>query len=147
MRIGELALASGTPVETIRFYEREGLLPAPRRTESNYRVYAAAHAERLGFIRQCRSLDMTLDEVRTLLRFKDTPSADCGEVNVLLDEHIGHVAQRIRELRVLEKALRALRSQCAQPHCVADCGILQGIEDAAGQARQRTPRHHIRGAH
>ena len=147
MRIGELALTTGTPVETIRYYEREGLLPAPRRTEGNYRVYAAVHAERLAFIRQCRSLDMTLDEVRTLLRFKDMPNADCGEVNVLLDEHIGHVAQRIRELRVLERELRTLRLQCVEPHCAADCGILQGIEDAAGQGRQRSPRRHVRGAH
>lgn len=147
MRIGELSQASGTPVETIRFYEREGLLPAPGRTEGNYRIYAAAHAERLAFIRQCRSLDMTLDEVRVLLRFKDMPKADCGEVNELLDEHIGHVAQRIRELRVLEKELRALRSQCAVPHAAADCGILQGIEDAAGHARKPSARRHIRGAH
>lgn len=148
MRIGELAQASGTPVETIRFYEREGLLPAPGRTGSNYRIYAAAHAERLAFIRQCRSLDMTLDEVRVLLRFKAMPNADCGEVNELLDEHIGHVAHRIRELRVLEKELRALRSQCATPHAAADCGILQGIEDAAGYAGKPTAgRRHVRGAH
>lgn len=147
MRIGELAQASGTPVETIRFYEREGLLPSPGRTEGNYRIYAAAHAERLAFIRQCRSLDMTLDEVRVLLRFKDMPSADCGEVNELLDEHIGHVAQRIRELRVLEKELRTLRLQCAVPHAAADCGVLKGIEDAAGHARKPSARRHIRGAH
>lgn len=148
MRIGELARASGTPVETIRFYEREGLLPAPSRTEGNYRIYAAAHAERLGFIRQCRGLDMTLDEVRVLLRFKDMPNADCGEVNELLDEHIGHVAQRIRELRILERELRTLRAQCAAPHAAADCGILQGIEDAAGQTSKPTSaRRHIRGAH
>ena len=85
MRIGELAQTSGTPIETIRFYEREGLLPAAARTEGNYRIYTPQHADRLGFIRQCRSLDMTLDEVRVLLRFKDQPLADCGEVNSLLD--------------------------------------------------------------
>jgi len=75
MRIGELAQTSGTPIETIRFYEREGLLPAAARTEGNYRIYTPQHADRLGFIRQCRSLDMTLDEVRVLLRFKDQPRA------------------------------------------------------------------------
>ena len=80
MRIGELAQTSGTPIETIRFYEREGLLPAAARTEGNYRIYTPQHADRLGFIRQCRSLDMTLDEVRVLLRFKDQPLADCGAV-------------------------------------------------------------------
>ncbi len=133
MRIGELAQASATTIETIRFYEREGLLASPARTEGNYRIYTAAHADRLGLIRQCRNLDMTLDEVRVLLRFKDQPQADCGQVNDLLDQHIGHVAQRIRELRALEGELRTLRRQCTAPHAVADCGILQGIEDAAGQ--------------
>lgn len=147
MRIGELARASGTPVETIRFYEREGLLPAPRRTGSNYRIYNAAHAERLGFIRQCRNLDMTLDEVRVLLRFKNEPQAECGEVNALLDEHIGHVAQRIRELRALEKELRVLRARCEAPHAVVDCGILQGIEVAAGRSGKKPMRRHVRGAH
>ena len=147
MRIGELAQATATPIETIRFYEREGLLPAPARTEANYRIYAPAHAERLGFIRQCRNLDMTLGEVRVLLRFKDAPLADCGEVNDLLDEHIGHVATRIRELRALEGELRTLRKQCPAPHAAAACGILQGIEDAAGQASQPAPRRHVRGSH
>lgn len=147
MRIGELARASGTAVETIRFYEREGLLPAPRRTDSNYRIYSKAHADRLGFIRQCRNLDMTLDEVRVLLRFRNAPHAQCDEVNALVEDHIGHVAQRIRELRALERELRALRARCEAPHSAEDCGILQGIEVAAGQPRQRPARRHVRGAH
>ena len=96
MRIGDLAESTGTAVETIRFYEREGLIPAAQRADNNYRVYTAAHAERLAFIRHCRNLDMTLDEIRTLLRLRDAPSQDCGEVNALLDEHIGHVTHRIR---------------------------------------------------
>ena len=147
MKIGELSTASGTPVETIRFYERESLLPAPERTESNYRVYTQVHADRLGFIRQCRNLDMTLDEVRVLLRFRDAPKADCGEVDSLLDEHIGHVAQRIRELHKLERELRALRAQCGAPHAAASCGILNGIEEAAGHPAKAPVRRHVRGAH
>lgn len=147
MRIGELAQASGTPIETIRFYEREGLIPVPERTEGNYRIYTQAQVERLGFIRQCRNLDMALDEVRVLLRFKDAPQEDCSEVNTLLDEHIGHVAHRIRELRVLEKQLRALRAECDSPHAAKDCGILQGIDVAAGQPGTVPARRHVRGAH
>ena len=147
MKIGELADASGTPVETIRFYEREGLLPAPGRTETNYRIYTELHAGRLGFIRQCRNLDMTLDEVRVLLCFKDAPQADCGEVNALLNEHIGHVALRIRELRSLEKTLQALRAQCVSARAAMDCGILQGIEAGAGRSSKPPPRRHVRGAH
>ena len=147
MKIGELANVSGTPVETIRFYERESLLPAPERTQSNYRIYTQAHADRLGFIRQCRNLDMTLDEVRILLRFKDAPQQDCGEVDAMLDAHIGHVALRIRELHRLEKELRALRSRCHGRQAAAGCGIFQGIEMAAGQTGQVPSRGHVRGAH
>ena len=79
MKIGELARAGGVNVETIRYYERIGLLPEPHRTAANYRSYGEAHRLRLAFVRHCRSLDMTLDEIRVLLRFKDQPLADCGE--------------------------------------------------------------------
>ena len=111
MKIGILAEATGTPVETIRFYEREGLLPPPARAENNYRMYLPVHVERLAFVRQCRNLDMTLDEIRALLALRESPTQDCGDINTLLDEHIGHVAQRIRELRALEADLKALRTQ------------------------------------
>ena len=67
MKIGELAKITDCQVETIRYYEREGLLPQAPRSESNYRIYGAEHTERLGFIRHCRSLDMTLEEIRVLL--------------------------------------------------------------------------------
>lgn len=134
MKIGDLARQADTPVETIRFYEREGLLPAPARTGANYRAYEAAHAERLRFIRHCRNLDMTLDEIRALLRFKDHPEDDCGGVNRLLDEHIGHVSQRIRELRALERQLKDLRARCpATQDTTGHCGILSELSrpDAA----------------
>lgn len=147
MRIGNLAEATGTPVETIRFYEREGLIPAARRSDNNYRQYTAAHAERLAFIRHCRNLDMTLDEIRSLLQLRETPLQDCGEVNSLLDDHIGHVGQRIRELRALEKELKALRERCACPHPIEECGILNQLDSAAAQGTAPSLRRHIRGAH
>lgn len=68
MKIGELSTAASTPIETIRYYEREGLLPAPARTQGNFRLYEGSHLERLQFIRYCRSLDMSLEEVRVLLK-------------------------------------------------------------------------------
>lgn len=127
MKIGELARHTGTQVETIRYYEREGLLPETARTEGNYRIYGEAHAERLLFIRNCRSLDMTLDEIRVLLRFKDSPAENCGTVNELLDEHIGHVAARIRELRQLERELKGLRELCRETSIAGSCGILNEL--------------------
>ncbi len=147
MRIGDLAESTGTAVETIRFYEREGLIPAAQRADNNYRVYTAAHAERLAFIRHCRNLDMTLDEIRTLLRLRDAPSQDCAEVNALLDEHIGHVTHRIRELRTLQKDLKALRARCGTPHAIEQCGILNELDTAAAQGTSAAPHRHIRGTH
>lgn len=148
MKIGALAAATGTPVETIRFYEREGLLPPPARADNNYRMYLPAHAERLAFIRQCRNLDMTLDEIRALIQLRESPAQDCGEINALLDEHIEHVAQRIRELRSLEKDLKALRARCAEPHSVSECGILDGLDRAAAARPGGSgKRRHVHGAH
>jgi Cd(II)/Pb(II)-responsive transcriptional regulator len=148
MKIGELAARADTQVETIRYYEREGLLPAAPRTEANYRIYGDAHLERLAFIRHCPSLDMTLDEIRVLLRFKDDPDADCGDVNALLDEHIGHVAARIRSLRQLEKQLKALRLQCAGAEGAAHCGILGGLSQVAGGGLAGSGEsRHVAGVH
>jgi Cd(II)/Pb(II)-responsive transcriptional regulator len=143
MKIGELSTASATPIETIRFYEREGLLPPPARTQGNFRVYDAPHLERLQFIRYCRGLDMSLDEVRVLLRFKDDPTDDCGDVDALLDEHIGHVVTRIKELKVLEKQLKELRQRCGASRRGEACGILAGLEEAAQVpvARSRAKNH------
>jgi Cd(II)/Pb(II)-responsive transcriptional regulator len=147
MRIGDLAESTGTAVETIRFYEREGLIPAAQRADNNYRMYTAAHEERLAFIRHCRNLDMTLDEIRTLLRLRDAPSQDCGEVNALLDEHIGHVTHRIRELRTLQMDLKALRARCGTPHAIEQCGILNELDTAAAQSTSAAPHRHVRGTH
>jgi Cd(II)/Pb(II)-responsive transcriptional regulator len=127
MQIGELARRTGCPVETIRYYERQGMLAAPSRSEGNYRLYEPAHAERLQFIRHCRSLDMTLEEIRCLLQFRDEPEQNCGAVNELLDKHIEHVARRIHELKLLQQQLKQLRSTCRSVQRVKECGILQGL--------------------
>ena len=131
MKIGELAQRTNTQVVTIRYYEREGLLSEPNRSDGNYRIYSDEHSERLSFIRHCRGLDMTLDEIRVLLRFKDSPSENCREVNELLDEHIGHVAERIRELRQLEKQLKSLRETCIGGQDSQHCGILNELNEIA----------------
>ena len=131
MKIGELATASGTPVDTIRFYEREGLLPAPARNEANYRQYEAAHLERLQFIRASRNLDMSLQEIRALLQVRDDPDADPHAADRVLDAHIEHVSHRIRELRALERQLKALRARCASGAHADECGVLTGLAEAA----------------
>lgn len=151
MKIGELAAATGTPVETIRYYERMGLLGEPARTSANYRVYTDAQTQRLAFIRRCRTLDMSLAEISELLRFVDAPDTDCATVNALLDEHIVHVRTRLAELRRLEHELRELRSQCEAVGDATQCGILRNLASESsthvGSAapQQPQPDAHIHG--
>lgn len=148
MKIGELASATDTAIETIRFYEREGLLQAAARSEGNFRLYEAAHQERLQFIRHCRSLDMSLDEVRVLLRFRDKPEETCGDVNALLDEHIGHVSRRIKELRLLERQLKDLRQRCGSERSAKECGVLTGLSQAARDTpAAASKRGHLKSVH
>jgi len=134
LKIGALAAQTGSSVETIRYYEQQHLLPQPARSEGNYRLYGDEHVKRLQFIRHCRSLDMTLDEIRVLLNFRDTPDENCAGVNMLLDKHIGHVADRIKELKALQSQLKQLRSLCLTTQPAKECGILNGlaiVEDGA----------------
>lgn len=147
MKIGELATRTGTLVPTIRYYEQQGLLPDAPRSEGNYRVYGPKHVERLVFIRRCRSLDMTLGEIQTLLGFKDAPEESCGEVNALLDEHIGHVSMRIKELRMLEEELRQLRQQCHEIQDTAHCGILNALSQALPAQQRGRDANCVHGAH
>ena len=131
MRIGEVADRTGTPVDTLRYYERLGLLPPPARTASNYRAYSGAHVERLHFIRRCRGLDMSLAEIRSLLVFCDEPQRHCNEVNAVLDERIRHVDQRIEELTRLSRELKQLRGVCRAPGTAGNCRILNTLRSSA----------------
>lgn len=128
MKIGEIAQHVGCTVETIRFYEKEGLLQKPlRNTENNYREYQQLHLERLRFIRRCRSLGMTHDEIRTLLAARHQQD-DCLSINQLVDRHLLHVQHRIQELLTLEQELQALRQQCQGDSSIQACGILRELE-------------------
>jgi Cd(II)/Pb(II)-responsive transcriptional regulator len=129
-KIGELSKRTGCQVETIRFYEQEGLLPAPARSQGNYRLYSDMHVECLQFIRHCRSLDMALNDILTLLRLRDAPDDSCNCVNEMLDERIDQVSLRIDELKALQRQLKALRGQCSSEHVVKECRILHGLANA-----------------
>lgn len=131
LKIGELAQRTSCQVETIRYYERIGMLAPPARSSNNYRTYGDHHVERLLFIRRCRALDMTLDEVRVLLNFRDRPEEDCHGVNRLLDKHIDHVVSRIKSLSALEGQLRHLRHQCVATDASKECGILHALAEPA----------------
>lgn len=131
IQIGELARRTGCAVVTIRYYENEGLLLLPKRSRSNYRLYDDRHVERLQFIRHCRSLDMTLAEVKILLGYRDIPTQDCGEVNALLDKQIRQVEIRVEALLQLERHLITLREKCSESRTVEACGILQGLSECS----------------
>lgn len=128
LKISQIAAATGASAETIRYYEQEGLLPQPARSAGNYRLYGDEHIKRLQFIRHCRSLDIALDEIRILLSLRDAPEANCDEVNMLLDRHIGQVATRIRELKSLQSQLEQLRAQCGDARPARQCGILLELD-------------------
>lgn len=141
MKIGELALAAQCSVETVRYYEKEGLLAEPARSSTNYRCYSEAHVERLRFIRNCRSLDMSHNEIRALFVLMEQPANDCGSVNQLLDKHIDHVNIRIAELVQLRLQLGQLRQLCQQEQGMDDCGILQGLASMELKPRQEKHTH------
>jgi Cd(II)/Pb(II)-responsive transcriptional regulator len=147
LTIGSLAVRANCPAETIRYYEREGLIPKASRTAGNYRLYSSEHLERLVFIRNCRSLDMTLDEIRQLLQFRDTPTSECDAAHALIDEHIAHLGARISELRQLQKQLQALRAQC-QPEPLEKCSILDRLgRDPSDKKKRQKASGHVHGAH
>jgi Cd(II)/Pb(II)-responsive transcriptional regulator len=131
LRIGQLAKKADCLVQTIRFYESEGLLLEPARSEGNFRLYDEDHIQRLLFIRRCRAKDMTLEEIRQLLSFRDRPELDCGDVNSLVDSHIAQVRGKIRDLRELERELMELRRSCDTARTARECGILNGLAKAA----------------
>ncbi|WP_420477114.1 Cd(II)/Pb(II)-responsive transcriptional regulator [Noviherbaspirillum sp. ST9] len=134
MKIGELAKQSGCEVETIRFYEREGLIPTPPRTEGNYRRYSEQDAERLLFIRHCRSLGMSLDDIRTLQHFQARPDLACDEINAMLDRHLQQTEQQISSLLRLQTQLQTLRNTCHSQLDAQHCGILQNLQSAASSS-------------
>ena len=131
MRIGELGKKADCLVQTVRFYESEGLLPEPARSEGNFRRYDEVHLQRLLFIRRCRAKDMTLDEIRQLLNLRDRPELGCGEVNALVDAHIAQVRTKMKELRALERELMDLRRSCDSARTSRECGILNSLAEPA----------------
>ncbi len=131
MRIGELGQAAGVDVQTIRFYEKEALLPPPVRESNGYRSYGPEHLERLMFIRHCRSLDMPLDDVRRLLAIAEHPQHGGHDVHRVIDAHLERVRARLQSLAALESQLVALRGKCGDPGSPDHCGTLDELVDVA----------------
>jgi Cu(I)-responsive transcriptional regulator len=126
LKIGDLAKATDTKVETIRYYEHVGLLAAPARTAGNYRAYRAEHLNRLSFIRRARDLGFSIDQVRTLLNLSDQKQRSCGAVDAIAREHLADVERKIADLTVLRRELKELIDQCRQG-TIAECRIVEAL--------------------
>ena len=127
MKIGELAKLTGCSIQSIRYYEKEGLLNSILRSEGNYRLYNDESVRQLIFIKRCRSLDISLSEINQLSSLKSTPTQNCNEVNKLFDKHLQEVDLKIEELEKLKNQLLDLRHKCSDKHIVEDCGIIQEL--------------------
>ena len=124
--IGELARATGTKIETIRWYERIGLLVAPARSGGNYRTYRRSHLERLSFVRRARDLGFSLDHVRELLRLSDQQDRPCEEIDLIARGHLAEVERKVADLTALGHELRQIIGQCRHG-TVAECRIIEAL--------------------
>ncbi|BDI60138.1 MerR family transcriptional regulator [Qipengyuania nanhaisediminis] len=126
MRIGELAKATGTKAETIRYYEREGILPAADRTDSNYRDYSDEHLATLIFVRRARALGFTMAQVRELLALSDHEDKPCRDVDQLVQRQLGEVTRKIADLTSLQNELQHMLRSC-QADRIGECRIVESL--------------------
>lgn len=125
--IGDLAKDSGVKVVTIRYYENIGLMPPPARSTGNYRRYSIAARQRLAFIRRCRDLGFTLNQVRELLALASEKSMPCAKVKRIATEHRAAVAEKLAALKQLDRELERLSTSCRGKCVIGDCQIIEAL--------------------
>jgi MerR family mercuric resistance operon transcriptional regulator len=130
LRIGEVAARSGCHIETIRYYERIGLLPRPSRSRSGYRAYAEADVTRLRFMVHCRELGFSLDEIRSLIALSEDPKLSCGRVDALARQHLEDIQSKQRALARLSREIKQLIDTCARGQR-GTCEILASLQGPA----------------
>lgn len=128
MSIGELAKTTGVKIVTIRYYEQIGILPAPARTAGNYRSYSQEHARRLRFVRRCRDLGFSLDQVREFFRLASSNAPSCVEVCRIAERHLKEIKDKLVSLKRLESELRRISSSCSGNRTLAECRIMEALE-------------------
>lgn len=137
LSIGKLSTATGCKVETIRFYEKAGILPAPARTTGGQRRYTREHLKRLNFVRRSRGLGFSLEEVRTLLSMVDKNEFTCAEVEQVAREHLQSVRDRIEDLRTIESVLLEMVVRC-EVGSVPDYPIIEALYTEDGDDNAMT---------
>jgi Hg(II)-responsive transcriptional regulator len=128
MRIGEAATRAGVNIQTLRYYERQGLLPKPPRTGSHYRLYSDDGVRRVRFVKRAQELGFTLKEIKELLALRLDSRATCADVRKRSEAKIADINGRIRTLRAMKKALERLATACSGRGSVSDCPILEGLD-------------------
>jgi MerR family mercuric resistance operon transcriptional regulator len=126
LSIGALSKQTGVNIETIRFYEKAGLVPPPPRSAGGFRLYGRDHVRRLTFVRRARGLGFTLDEVRALLRLADGNGHTCAEAQGVASAHLSDVRAKLRDLRRLEKALADVVARCAEG-ALPECPLIEAL--------------------
>lgn len=124
--IGILARESGVNIETVRYYEKIGIMPKAARTPGGYRVYSTEHLKRLSFVRRGRELGFTLDELRNLLRLVDGHTYTCAEVRTLTMDHVADIRRKIADLKRLERVMTDISSRCSGKR-IPDCPIIDAL--------------------
>lgn len=127
-RISELAKKSQISTDTLRFYEKKGLIQPRFRADNQYRYYDDDSLKRLQFIQHCRALDLSLKEIETLLALEQNPTQDCSVVNDMIDHHLAELKSKIESLMQFQQQLEQLRQRCLTKTTVADCQILKQLE-------------------
>ena len=127
--IGALSAATGVNIETIRYYERIGIMPAPPRTKGRQRAYAEDHLKQLAFIRRSRELGFSLDEVRALLGLAGGHALTCAEVREMAHAHIADIRQKVNDLKKLDRVMSNLAARC-HGRTVPECPILDALSAA-----------------
>ncbi|WP_386679746.1 helix-turn-helix domain-containing protein [Loktanella sp. R86503] len=127
-RIGDLARLTNTKVVTIRYYESIGLMPVPKRSEANYRVYEKAQLDRLRFIRRCRDLGFSLEQIAELVALSSDNQKPCDEVDALTHAHLIEVEAKIADLNALAAELRKIGAQCHGNTTISNCRIIEALD-------------------
>jgi len=130
LSIGELSRLTDCKVETIRYYERTGLMPSPPRTEGGHRVYAQAHLQRLTFVRKSRALGFTMEQIKSLLSMVDAERQSCASVALEAERHLASIRERIADLQCLEHTLADTLARCHRGDR-PDCAILDALQGTA----------------
>ena len=144
LRIGELAKQNEVHVETVRYYERRGLIPKPLRTGSNYRIYSSENLRRIKFIKQAQELGFSLKEIKKLLALRAAPRAKCADVRNYATQKIQDIEQRLRALTRMRRSLKKLLRECSGDRPATACPILESLDSGKAKNRSAKPNYQRR---